>query len=332
MGLAVIFATALALVLAPPLVDRWAARRGASPATLGALALVTLAGLAAVGLAFVICTATLTRHGNGAFGIRLAVVAGLLLVAVAAGRAIAQAVRLRRRSLELSRGLAALGPHRRADGVNVLPVGDVLAFVAGTDAFVSRGLLDRLSPAQQRAVIEHEREHASARHGRLAAAARALSHGLFRLPVARRAEATLERELDVLADRAAARRLGDPGPVREALVALSARDGARSGDGEGPIERRIARLGAGGRAGSAPAEAAVRALTLALAVAVFASLCVSFHASGVWLGVMACAAALVGFLSLARPLLAGVGSGERQPQAEDQRQKGALDGLRTRAG
>lgn len=325
MGLAIIFATALVLAVAPPVVDRWAAQRGVSPASLGVLALVTLAGLAAVGLAFAICTATLARHAEGAFGIRLAAVAGLLLVAVAAGRAIAQVIRTRRLSAELSRRLAALGPDRRADGVNVLPVGDVLAFVAGTDAFVSRGLLDRLSPAQQRAVIEHEREHASARHGRLAAAARVLSHGLFQLPLARRAEATLERELDVLADRAAARGLGNPEPVREALVAL-----AEDADDE-PLER-IVRLEDGGRQGSGAVEAAVRGLALALALAIFASICASLHVGAIWLGLMACAAALAGFLSLARPLFA---RGNRfGPQLDDSPTSNGKErgGIRTRAG
>lgn len=306
MDVAVIFATALALALAPPAVDRWAARRGASPTTLAVLALVTLAGLAAVALAFAICTATLAHHEGGAFVIRLAAVAGLLFVALAAGRAIAQVVRIRRRWSEVSRAAAALRPHRRPDGVRVLPVGDLLAFVAGTDAFVSRGLVERLSPAQQRAVIEHEREHADAGHGHLLATARALSHALFRLPPARRAEATLERELDALADRAAARRLADPEPVREALVALAPGE-ADDAEGAAALDRRIAGLGLEGRAGLGAAEAAARTLTVVLAVAALASVCVSLHASGIWLGLMTCAAVVAGFVSLVRPLFASGG-------------------------
>lgn len=313
MDLALIFATALALVLVAPAVDGWAARRGASPAALATLALVTLAGFAAVGLAFAVCTATLARHEGGAFGLRLAAVAGLLAVAVAAGRAVAKLVRIRRHWSALSRIARALEPHPRPDGVRVLPVPDVLAFVAGTDAFVSRGLVARLPPAQQRAVIEHEREHARGGHGRLMAAARALSHALFSLPPARRAEATLERELDVLADRAAARRLADPEPVRKALLALASRDEAGDGESEGPLDRRIARLDAvEGAADSRRVGASVHTLTIVLAIAVVASVCVSLHARGVWLGLMTCAAALAGFLSLARPLLARTGGAERE--------------------
>lgn len=302
MDVALLFTTALVLALAPSVVDRWAARRGASPGSLAVLALVTLAGLAALPPAFAICTATLVEHDEGAFGLRLAAVAGLLLVAVVAGRAVATVFRIRRRWSDLSRVAAALGTRRSAEGVNVLPVGDVLAFVAGTDAFVSQGLADRLSPVQQRAVVEHEREHATARHGRLVTAARAVTHGLFGVRPARRAEVALHRELDGLADRAAARQLDDTAPVREALVAL-APEGAGGERSGASVSERLARLDAERRNGIWSAESAVRALTVVVGAMIFASICVSVHATGVWLGLVTCAAALAGFVSLVRPVV-----------------------------
>lgn len=324
-GVALILATAVALALLPAVADRWAARRGASPATLSLLALLTVGGLAALPLAFAVCTATLAEHEGQTLALRLATVAGLLLVGVGAGRALAKALAIRRRWSELARVASALAPRPRAYGIRLLPVEGALAFVAGTDAYLSQGLIDRLSPLQQRAVAEHERAHAAGRHGRLVATAQALSHALFGWAPARRAEAALRRELDAVADRKAVHQLGDAGPVREALLALAPDElGADPGEAAG-VQERLARLAIPQRQGLWPAEGAMRVLALVLAALIVASICVSFHAGAVWLGALTCAAALIGFASLVRPLFRAGGPPAR-PGLSIQRQEEPIGG------
>lgn len=313
MGVALIFAVAALLAVVPHAVDRWALARGASPEALAALALVTLAGVAAVPVAFALCTGTLAAHESGEPALRFVAVAGLLLVAVAAGRALGQVVRTQRAWRRLSRAASVLGLRQEA-GVGVLPVAEPLAFASGTLAFVSEGLLERLPPPQRRAVIAHEREHAAAGHARLASAAGAVRRGLFGVVVARRAEAALHRELDALADAAAAGRVGDPAVVAGALRALAGGSG-------GPVAAveetalRLERLAREDARRNGRVDAAVRIAAAVLAVAVLAAICVSIHAGTVWLGVAACALLIGGFLSLTMPSLRS--RGRRPSSAPD---------------
>jgi hypothetical protein len=299
---AIIFALAGALAVVPALVDRWALPRGAAPESLAALAAITLLGVVAVPLSFAICTGFLAAHDHGADALSAAALSGLLLVAVLAGRTTARMLHIRRRWSALSRLAAALQPREDPSGVKVLPVGELLAFVSGTEAFISQGLIDRLTPAQSRAVIEHEREHAERKHARLLSAARAVSHGTFGLHPASHAAEVLDRELDALADRAAARRLGDRRAVYEALRTLA---DATSEDGrvDSPTRARIERLSTAESRRRPLIDAAVRFATLALGALLLASICVSIHAALTWLGVTACVLFLAGFVSLARPVL-----------------------------
>jgi len=293
---AVLFGIAAVLAVVPALVDRWGLRRGVSPPTLAALALVTLFGLAALPVAFALCTSTLAAHDHGDAELRLTALAGLAFVAIATGRALARVVRVLRAWSALARSATALAAPPGADGARILPVAEPLAFVARSEAFVSSGLLERLSPAQRRAVIEHEREHVTARHGRMLVAARALRHALFDLPPARHAEHALHRELDALADRAAARRVGDPATVRSALLDLGAADDSEA------VGMRIARLDAATSAARSYPDRLVGAITLLLAGLIFAAICASIHTREIWLGISACGLALLGFVSFTSPL------------------------------
>ncbi len=300
MGIALILALAVALAFVPALVDRWAVRRGASSQTLAALAAVTLVAIAAVPVAFTICTGTLALDEGNHDDLSLLSAAGLLLVALAAGRATARMLHIRRRWATLSRIATTLGAREEAGGVKVLPVGELLAFVSGTDAFVSQGLIDRLTLAQRRAVIEHEREHAMRGHGRLIAAARAVSHGAFGLAPARDAAGALDRELDAVADVAAATRSGGARAVGQALSRVAA---ATSADGriDPGTEARIERLA---RNSARPlVDGVVRIVTLALGALLLASICLSVHAVAVWLGVAACVLLVTGFVWFTKPLL-----------------------------
>jgi Zn-dependent protease with chaperone function len=300
-GELLIFALAVVLAFVPALVDRWAVRRGASPEALIALATVTLAGIAALPVAFVICTGGLAAHDAPS----VAGIIGLLLVAIAAGRTLARMIAIRRRWCALSSVVAALQLPAEPGGASVLPLGELLAFASGTEAFVSQGLIDRLSPTERRAVIEHEREHVLRGHTRLLAAARALTHGSFDLAPARRASQALDRELDVLADRGAAQRLGDPTAVQSALrtaVAQTA-EGATTCD-DATTERRLELLATSVTPRRGLVNGTVRLVTLGVGAAVLTAICLSMHTSTVWLGVAACALLIASLVAFTKPVLA----------------------------
>jgi hypothetical protein len=301
-GVVSIFVLAVVLAFLPPLTDRWALRRGASPEALVALALVTLAGVVAVPVAFVLCTAGAAGSELGHGAPSAVGVAGLLLVAIAAGRTLARAIAIRRRWRSIARLAATLELPTVSGGVRVLPVDELLAFAAGTEAFVSRGLMERLTPAARRAVIEHEREHASRGHTRLVGAGRALAHGSFHLLPARRAVEALDRELDALADRAAARRVRDPRAVRAALHATAAASADEmTAHDEAAIPHRIERLTSCEASRQRLVDGAVRVVTLGLGALVLAVICLSVHTSIVWLGAAACALLTASLVAFARP-------------------------------
>jgi Zn-dependent protease with chaperone function len=313
-----ILALAGAIASMPTLVDRWALRHGASPEALIALATVTLTGIAAVPVAFVICTSTMAAHNNPASAPGLAAVAGLLLVAITAGRTLARVITIRRRWKALAQIAATLQLPVESGGVKILPVGELLAFASGTDAFVSQGLLERLSPSERLAVIEHEREHARRRHGRLLAAARALTHGSFDLPPVMRASRAIARELDVLADRAAAQRVGDPRAVQNALRTIAAQTAqtATTRD-EARLRQRLERLDAPTTSRSRIVEDMVRLATLAIAASVLATICLSIHTKTIWLGAAACTLLLASLYTFTRPTLSRL----RPPRTRSQELK-----------
>jgi Zn-dependent protease with chaperone function len=303
-GELLIFALAVVLAIVPMLVDRWAARRGASPEALIALATATLAGIAALPVAFAICTGGLAAQDGGHRAPTVAAIVGLLLVAIASGRTLARMIAIRRRWRALSRVAEALGLPAEPGGVRVLPIGELLAFASGTEAFVSQGLIDRLTPAQRRAVIEHEREHAQRGHVRLLAGARALAHGSFEIAPARRASEVLDRELDVLADQGAVQRLGDPAAVQSALRALADQTADDVTAPDHATRRRLERLTTSARRDRRLVDGVVRLVALGITSALLTAICLSVHTSTVWLGVAACALLLATLIAYTRPVLA----------------------------
>ncbi len=308
-----------ALASLPSLVDRWALRHGASPEALIALATVTLAGIAAVPIALAICTSGQAVHQNAASAPSAAAVAGLLLVAIAAGRTLARVITIRRRWKALARVAATLQLPAE-NGVKVLPVGELLAFASGTDAFISQGLLEQLSPTERLAVIEHEREHAPRRHGRLLAAARAVTHGSFDLPPVRRAAAAIDRELDALADRAAAQRAGDPRAVQSVLQTIATHTTTHPASPDAAaVQQRLARLQAPRTPQSRIADDTVRLATLAIAASVLAAICLSIHTKTICLGVSACTVLLASLYTFTRPTLGRLRPPRTTPQKHEQR-------------
>jgi len=313
-GVVAIFLLAGMLALVPARVDGWALRHGASPEILAVLATVTLVGIAAVPVTFVICTGTLAPHSTDRSALSVASAVGLLLVALAAGRTLGRMVRVRRRWAALSRVAAALELRQEPDGINVLPLDELLAFVSGSEAFISRGLLDRLTPEQRLVVVEHEREHAQRGHARLLSTARAIGHGTFGLPAARHAAGVLDRELDAVADHAAAHRAGGSPAVQETVRAVAAAVSERpDSDLDQATRQRLDRLSRADTKRRSFVDGIVRATALLVGALVLASICLSIHTGPVWLGVLACSLVIVGFVSLTQPV--------RQPNTARRRTK-----------
>jgi hypothetical protein len=150
-------------------------------------------------------------------------------------------------------------------------------------------------------VIEHEREHVRAGHGRLLAVARALTHGTFGVAPATRAARALERELDVLADRAAAQRLDDAAAVASALQSLATRNADNRPPLEDPItRRRLEQLCAPSRRGRV--DNAVRLIALVVGAGVLVAVCLSIRTSTLWLGLAACALLIASVIAFTAPL------------------------------
>nr|WP_255718435.1 M56 family metallopeptidase [Micrococcus sp. ACRRV] len=116
---------------------------------------------------------------------------------------------------------------------------------------VSRGLLERLSPEELRAVLLHERAHLAQHHGLLRLAFASWARACAWLPSAETARAGVVLVTEMLADDAARRTA--PAPVLARALALTVRPAEAPGasasgpdaepDAEsGGLGRRVARL------------------------------------------------------------------------------------------
>jgi Zn-dependent protease with chaperone function len=288
-----LLAAAALLGLLPTVADRLILRLGASPLTGVAVALLTLLGLVAVPVGLLLCSGEAALHGGGS-GEAVAVLT-VVLLGLSAGRAVARAVRSRHRLRQLETAALAAAKRQGRD-LYLVSVQQPLAFTTATGAFISEGLLAQLPTEQSQAVVEHELSHLRTNHWRLLAAANALSDWLFGVPPARRAVALLRRELDVFADRAAARQLGDAGPVVGALERVGGEDDREVGE-------RVRRLRG--------VEAKLPALRFTVAVvgaALIALLCLVVHGGFALAAAAACLAFVGAFLWLLYPLWLDGGS------------------------
>jgi len=109
-----------------------------------------------------------------------------------------------------------------------------VAFALGRRAgrvVVSQGLLALLDDRERDAVIAHEQAHVRLGHHRLLCFAQVVAAALGKAtPAARRAHASLQRELEAIADEAAARTVGDRRVVARALAKM-----ALAGPANGPV-------------------------------------------------------------------------------------------------
>ncbi|ARQ67998.1 M56 family metallopeptidase [Streptomyces marincola] len=170
-----------------------------------------------------------------------AAIPALVLVVLACGRTLLRHVRVRR---DAGRALAGLP----AGPVAVLPDPEPYAWAlpgARGRIVVSRGLLDRMAPAERRALFAHERAHLAGRHHRyLLVAQLAARANPFLRPLATAVSYVAER----WADEEAAREVGDRRSVARAiahaaLVSRGAPAATLAGAAApGPVPRRVAAL------------------------------------------------------------------------------------------
>ena len=197
-------------------------------------------------------------------GASLVLVAEALVLAVMAGSFAREGWRQRRLKARLP------GERRVLWGAPVLvvPSGRPLAFCLGLArpaVVVSDGLVERLSEAELRSVIAHERHHARRRDPLRRALAKAFCDGFWFLPPLR-ATARLQAAVSELAADAVAIRSTGARPLASALLAFE--DGVRSGPCAGRVRQLL-----GERAG-APSLLAPAAVLLGLgALAVGSEVC-----------------------------------------------------------
>jgi Zn-dependent protease with chaperone function len=215
------------------LLSPWIAARlfdGRAPArTLARFHLLALAGMAALPLVALPCLAVVHPEDLSALASL-----NVVRVAQAAARALSGAYLLRlawvaacttrATRLAATTALAAAEPLPSSGGppVRVVASRRPAAFTLGGRSggvVVSRGLLALFDHDERAAVLAHEQAHLLLRHHRLLRFAQVVSASLGPVvPAATDAAASLARELEVIADQAAAREVGDPRVVARALA------------------------------------------------------------------------------------------------------------------
>lgn len=300
----VVLAAGAVLVVLPSVLDRWGVGR-ASPTTLVTLGMVSLTGLLLLPLAVAGCLAQSWgqhRHGGPIWPLAVAVTVAVVMI----GRT-AQTARAVRRTTRHLGCLADAAADGRVHGdALVVPIAAPPAFVVGHRVVVSSRLVDELPAEQLAAVLAHEAAHLDGRHARLALWAHAMRRGLLNVPPARRAERSVRRELEALADRAAATRVGDPAPVVAALARLRGRQGhvpamLFSAD---DVDYRIGRLQRG-EPSSPGRDRVVLAGAAVAAAAGIGATCNALHDQWLGVGVAVCAAMVAAVWGLLHPLGAG---------------------------
>jgi Zn-dependent protease with chaperone function len=228
--------TTVALVGGPTilvLVSPWVAARlfeGRAPARIVAtFHLLALAGMAALPLVALPCLAVIRPSDLSALGSHSAIwvlqMAARVLAIAYLARIAWIAVRISRATSRLAAGTAIAAVQRPAAGgpaIHVVASPRPFAYTLGgrvESVVVSRGLLALLDDGERDAVLAHERAHLRLHHHRLLYVAQVVSTALgAAIPAACEAAASLARELEVIADQAAANEMGDRRTVARALA------------------------------------------------------------------------------------------------------------------
>jgi Zn-dependent protease with chaperone function len=218
--------TTVALVGGPTmlvLVSPWVAARffeGRAPArTVATFHLLALAGMAALPLVALPCLALIRPSDLSALaglsGIRAAQTVARALAIAYLARIGWVALRTSRATSRLAATMAVAPADRSAAA---RPFAYTLSGRAG-GVVVSRGLLALLDRDERNAVLAHERAHLRLHHHRLLWFGQVVSAALgAAVPAAGEAAASLARELEVIADQAAASEMGERRVVARALA------------------------------------------------------------------------------------------------------------------
>lgn len=272
----------------------------ARPLALAFLALVTLAGLFLLPVALVACWTQSALSNGGVPALLVLVGASVVGVGGAcAVRAVVTTIRTGRAAMAyaLAGATSRLGPD-----VLVVPLQEVTAFVTGGRVVVSERALDVLEPEQLRAVLAHEQAHVEGRHGQVATAAGALRRGLFNVPVARRIEALLRAQLELLADEQACA-VGGRAGVTQALTRLVAARGVGCG-AERRCERdRLRQLSHPARRTPGP-DVLVWFIGVLVSALVLSATCLAVHHAWLYPAAGVCLVVLIGLGRLLLGLLA----------------------------
>ena len=175
-------------------------------------------------------------HRVGVAGLRLTYPAGnvaaLALMALAALGAVVLTVAVRaawrqlRAHRRMLRALPLAGALPGHPAVLVIRASAPLAFCAGwlrPRVYVSTGVLERLSGAELRAVLAHERHHGTLRDPLRLAVSRSLSQALFFLPVLRLLHDRYADAAELTADAAALQAVdGAAAPLASAMLVFGA--------------------------------------------------------------------------------------------------------------
>jgi Zn-dependent protease with chaperone function len=224
------YGAAIALLLLSPWLAARVFDRRAPARTVATFHLLALLGMAALPVLLLACLALIQPR-------ELAVLASprtihaTQVTLLALG--IAYPLRVARAALRVSRATARLAAQTTMAAAEPLPVpGGPVGYILAADrpvayalgghaarVVVSRGLLALLNQQERNAVVAHEHAHVRLRHHRLLCFAQVAAAALGKAaPAARRARASLERELEAIADEAAARTVGDRRVVARALA------------------------------------------------------------------------------------------------------------------
>ncbi len=197
--------------------------------------------LAAVGAGLALATDRTWSSDSGPLAnvvsVTAAALSGVVIVRLlASGHAVGTRIRSKRRRFRLHVDLLA---HHDRDRPGVLvvdhdtPVAYCLPAMAASRVVVSTGTVRRLTSAELDAVVSHERAHVRARHDLVLEVFAVIWRAFPRGVSSRAALDEVSVLVEVLADRAAARRHGAE-PVAHALVTLATGNGAMvAADGVG---------------------------------------------------------------------------------------------------
>lgn len=311
MNAALIVAMVGVLALSAPALSARVVDRRSSPRATAVVHLLALIAMGVVPIAMLLClggSGSLLRACHGTLEHHLHV---LRWIALGAAGAMVwwlayTAVRTLRATRAANPGRLRLGLATAISAgvpVYLIPVEQPVAYASGIrrgQVVVSEGLVRVLTDEERRAAVAHEVAHVRGGHPGLLFIGGVVARAFSPLPPAKRAFASLRRELEAAADDEAAIAVGDPETVARAIAKVGLA-GAAPVPGaalaeEADLAYRVGRL-LGHRPESRPRGVVALGLAGLLGTGLVASQCGALHPGALWTGVVACSV-LVGWVGL----------------------------------